>query len=726
MKLTAVLYALALIFPPSAGVARGQSEPGAKQPSESSTSAVADAPATSDRRDPDEVPVWQEQIIVTPTRSETGLDEIPFQATIVGRESLDRSPQFGLSDVLRELPAFGTVHETSSIIASQTNQAFNLRGVGSNTVSRALVLLDGIPIADPWGGWVYWTQVPMELIERVEVTRGGGSGTWGNLALSGIVSVITRAPADHHYNGSARFASRGTADAGLSYGDTAENLSGWVGATFFRTDGYSPVHPEVRGPIDVPYTKETSNVFGKLHFSSSESTAWRFNGGFFDEDRGDGTPSAYSRNDAFHLSATADLVRDSGLWEVRLFGRQTQWTDLRASIPGDRESETPSRQNLDQPSDQLGVSGVWSSVRGRRHQLKAGVDALMTDVERLFDDRFSSGAFQRRIDVRGSQRNSGIFFQDQVDPRGRLRLLLSGRFDVLRNQDGLVRFSDPASGELTSQRVFADHDETSFNPTLGFVHETSPRVRLRGSAYTGFRAATPSELYVGFTRAGTETAANHELGPERLVGAELGTDLLPGRRSSIRVTGFWYRVEDAVQNVTLGTVGPGGGDLGPCVGLPPGGTCRQRQNFGTTRNVGLEFESEVRPTSRLRLTLGAMLLDGEVTEAATSSLVGNRLSRVPEVRFVARARYHSSERISALLQFRHVGDRWEDDRNSLYLPSVTTLDLQLWHSLTERIDLSLGVTNLLDKEYTVDLTSRGYVEVGAPQMVQVGVRVRTR
>ena len=78
--------------------------------------------------------------------------------------------------------------------ANPTTQGVSLRGVGASGASRALVLLDGVPLNDPFGGWVYWTRVPLMNATKMEVVDGSTSSLYGNYALGGVVSIDSRTP----------------------------------------------------------------------------------------------------------------------------------------------------------------------------------------------------------------------------------------------------------------------------------------------------------------------------------------------------------------------------------------------------------------------------------------------------------------------------------------------------------------------------------------------------
>ena len=69
---------------------------------------------------------------------------------------------------------------------------------GGTSASRTLVLLDGIPMNEPFAGWVYWPRVPLGLVKQVEVVRGGsaGSNVAGptNRSAERVIRTRTEAP----------------------------------------------------------------------------------------------------------------------------------------------------------------------------------------------------------------------------------------------------------------------------------------------------------------------------------------------------------------------------------------------------------------------------------------------------------------------------------------------------------------------------------------------------
>ena len=138
-----------------------------------------------------------ETVTVTPTRTEQRLGDVPVSANIVEKETIRQSPAVVADDVLRQVPTFSLFRRTSSLSSHPTAQGVSLRGIGPSGVSRTLVLVDGVPFNDPFGGWVYWTRVPLESVNRIEVIDGSSSSLYGNYGMGGVINIISatsRAP----------------------------------------------------------------------------------------------------------------------------------------------------------------------------------------------------------------------------------------------------------------------------------------------------------------------------------------------------------------------------------------------------------------------------------------------------------------------------------------------------------------------------------------------------
>src|SRR3712207_904126 len=135
-------------------------------------------------------------------------------------------------------PGFHLFRRTGSRAANPTAQGVSLRGVGASGASRAVVLYDGVPLNDPFGGWVYWGRVPREGLSRAEVLRGASSSLYGSGALGGVVQFVPRESGETRLRFQTSYGTQRTPDASL-YASTL--LEGWelsLSAQTFKTGGY--------------------------------------------------------------------------------------------------------------------------------------------------------------------------------------------------------------------------------------------------------------------------------------------------------------------------------------------------------------------------------------------------------------------------------------------------------------------------------------------------------
>ncbi len=149
-----------------------------------------------------------ETVTVTPTRTDTRLGNVPASVSVITRRDIEASPAVVADDLLRQLPEFSLFRRSSSLVSHPTAQGVSLRGIGPSGVSRTLVLLDGVPFNDPFGGWVYWTKVPMDSLQQVEVVDSPSSSLYGNYGMGGVINLVTRPPAPHTFELTSQYGSR--------------------------------------------------------------------------------------------------------------------------------------------------------------------------------------------------------------------------------------------------------------------------------------------------------------------------------------------------------------------------------------------------------------------------------------------------------------------------------------------------------------------------------------
>jgi outer membrane cobalamin receptor len=177
-----------------------------------------------------------ETVVVTATRTATSLTEVPQSVSIVSAEQIGNTPAQGLDDILRNVPGM-VLTDIGPDVGHPTAYNEGMRGLPT-TETRMLVMVDGVPVNDPFFGYIQWNRIPLDDIDHIEIVRGGGSPLWGNDAMGGVVNVITKAPSTNALDLSAAGGSYGTYDTSV-YGDYV--ASNWLGISvngaFRGTDG---------------------------------------------------------------------------------------------------------------------------------------------------------------------------------------------------------------------------------------------------------------------------------------------------------------------------------------------------------------------------------------------------------------------------------------------------------------------------------------------------------
>jgi outer membrane receptor protein involved in Fe transport len=250
-------------------------------------------------------------------------------------------------------------------------------------------------------------------------------------------------------------------------------------------------------------------------------------------------------------------------------------------------------------------------------------------------------------------------------------------------------------------------------------------VRLRASAYTGFRAGTSAELFVDNRGRGV-TAANPTLSPEELLGVEVGVDLTSGRSASTRFTGYWSEATNLIERILIGRAGPEGDFIEPCGVVQPNGQCLERQNLGEVRIYGLEIEHAMRFDRYWNLHFSGALLDTEVTSSpGNPEIVGNRTVRTPNQTATLSLGYANPKIIQAEVQAQWIGDRFDDAENEDRLEELLVVDLSAARNLSARWRILAGVVNVFDEDEITDISS-GLPQRRSPRTYHLGFSFRSR
>jgi len=610
---------------------------------------------------PDPADQKPETVRTTVTVVEKIAAETPANVSILDNAALKEIPGANLDDRLRQIPGFSLFRRSSSLVANPTTQGISLRGIGSSGASRTLVLWDAIPVNDPFGGWVYWTQFPPDELQRTEIARGAATSAFGDRAMSGAIGLFSRPPEKLHLLAGYEAGNENTHDlsGGLSSVWRQAAISGVARA--FTTDGYYIVPQNIRGPVDTPANVEfvTADVridgytsFGNFFLKTNILAEQRKNGTLLTHNStGLGTISLrYTRE------FTSDALSLSGFYTSE--GFHSSFDTVTAGRTVDTLAYT---QTV--PNDAVGATALWQH-HSTAWNLLGGADVYRaegTSTDHLVPSGVRVGG--------GTQLQHGIYTQADAN-LGPVRLFAGAR--------------DTFTG-----------DTQFFAPSGGFVIGKK-RLRTRGSIYRSFRAPTLNELYRQFKTGNTTTLANAGLVPETLWGAEAGFDWI-GESYALRVTGYRNEMNHLITNVTLSS--------------SPSAIIRQRQNAAAALSRGFEadFHERYRNWSA----------DLRYLYVESRYVTGFRVAQIPKHQGTGQITW---QRQGTLLSggVRIFDYQFDDDLNQFRLPGFTTFYFLGRQHLVRSLSAQFTFENAFDRVFYTAFSPTP--NIGAPRLWRVGLR----
>jgi len=380
-------------------------------------------------------PVSVDEVVVTAARLPPAAGEAAFSVVRLDGLALDRSTR--LDEALASVPAVSLFRRTTSLSANPTTQGISLRAIAPSGAGRTLVTLDGVPLNDPFGGWVLWSQLPTEAPESLDIVRGAGAGPYGAGALTGVIQLRERErggvlDASIAERGGARLAGAGGLDAGPL------RLTG--SALYETSDGYTPVRGAAAGTADTPLDLETKAAALRLDASLGEARL-SLRASAYDEERGSGLRGARSSASGHLLSATAAKRPQDGDygWRLQAWRRESDFANTSVAVAADRNATTPANDQYETPATGWGVNAALRrasrDVAGGRLEWELGADARFNEGETRERFRFMDGAFTRDRIAGGETSVAGLY--GEASWRDDLWLVAGGlRLDSWKNENG--------------------------------------------------------------------------------------------------------------------------------------------------------------------------------------------------------------------------------------------------------------------------------------------------
>ena len=639
------------------------------------------------------------EVVVAATRIPMAPSRISAAATVLTQDDIRRTPFHSgtqIDDLLRYVP---TVQP--SLLGSRYNhptaQFVSIRGLGTR---RALVLLDGVPLNDGFGGWINWGLVP-DRVERVEIIPGGGSNLYGTWAMGGIINIISQS--DRPKTGASADMSGGLFGTNIQsvraqYGNNRTGLT--LGYRRFDTTGFLTVPSYQRGPVDEPVGSEHHQFTGRVSHELTSHTIATISGTYYREDRSFGTPLSQGSRTIGTVSfgLKGDLgIR--GVWETKTFAQWQTFNNQSAAVlpsPSVRLSDQLDRlQTI--PSNDLGGMAQWSAPFLSFSRIVAGGDirAILAQSEEALVPS------QTSLVTRGKQVGIGTFGEWIIEPFDALVLTAGVRWDWWKNFGGSRTAGSGPTG--TTQ----DNAASIVNPKVSLLYRINDRVRVGASVYQAFRAPTLNELYRDFSSSGFAFLSNDRLEPERLTGGDMKVEvaLLPDGLLDFRAAGHYDVIKDQILFVTQGP------------------TSAMRQNIGKGRSVGTDIELRSRLNDELFMTLGYSFVDSIITSfPGNPSREGLRIPNVSRHQVTAAFTIGRLDFAQLTLQARYLSRQFADDLNRQSIADFIVLDASLRKRIASWAELFIDGENLTDRRHLA--TQTGSIKtLGQPLLVLGGLRI---
>jgi len=701
-------------------------------------------------------------VTISASRSDMKVEEMPLHTTVISRQEIDRSPAQSLDQLLRNVPGMNF----SGVPASQsdpTGHQTKMRGLGN---SKVLVLLDGVPIHDPFYMTTQWFKLPLSNIERVEVVRGGNSSLWGNMAVAGVVNVVSKRVSDNAGEALLSVGSRGTANVAVSKNFAVSEALGFnLSADIHHTDGYQTTPSEYlwRFPGKRPVSTENRNIQLTTYFRPSADLSGFLRLGYHVQDQqisyAQGSNVQRSPDLAANLTQTFDAGSSlsASLWAQNVKfdkynGSTCYFQGGTSCLNSNSATLTPASVNRDivefytqygrQRYREQGASVMFSkSLSGRWSGFQAGLDYRMLkaeDTEMFYTTPVSptdpQGRFNSSTQGEGRQTFTGLFGQTRLFPLDSLEIIVSGRYDTWRISDR-ANTRTTAAGVSTGGDLPAT-DKSAFNPSLALRYELNERSALRAAAYKAFRAPGFNNLTRTFGTGTSTTIANPDLAPETLTGWELGGDYRSGG-ISLGATYFMYDIKDMIATYTVRSGSApaqvqlicGGATLPGC-----GGSARYYTNDQDGRAHGVELTGSWRV--RHDLSLDAWYTRTETYLTRHGSIVTDPLNvqlvAVPKDLASVGVNWRPLEKLRTFAELRYIGamllDTTSNSGSMRFGQGANTIvNASASYAWSKSVDVFGNVANLFDRAYSENAYTWNQPynrTLSQPRALSAGVRLR--
>ena len=672
----------------------------------------------------------------------SALDKLDVSTTVLSREQIQALPESGVDQIVNRVPGVwlpniptGQLHPTA--------QPVNIRGFGTSTTINTLVMVDGVPINDPYFRTINWSTIPKNSVERIEVIRGGGATSlWGNMAMGGVINIVTREPGKTGASADVSYGSYNTSSAEAA-GSYIANDKVKVGASYnhAQSSGYNLTPAQYQNANLVPTASKADNIAASVFLTPSDKLKV-FAKGYFNQTYEDGLVWAFAHNNwstyRLLLGGTYEIDGQSSINASAWAASGSFGTVNVASGSYTLNSTGFVNQFVSQieasPSADQGGAIFYDATFGPLRDVKIGVDArrtLITDYNNLYASATSNPT---SFVANGEHRFQGVFGQGTYRFAGvpiDITVGVRGDFWQAMNASVLTQNS-------STLNVVPNSSASSFDPRVGLKFYASDEVTVRGAIYRNFSAPGMNQMYRSFASGTSFTAINPNLQPMTNFGQEVGLDF---EWKGVTVSGTYFNnnLNNFIDFVTVCNTNPTcAAPFIAAAGLSPAfTTIRQYQNVGNATFQGFELIATWQPLEQLKLMGSFTNTVAYLTSSTMPTLerTGVQLGQVPNYMFTAGVEWRPIETLVLTAAMKSFPQYWNDTGHTQLNDGATLIDLGVRWSPAKDVDIYGSIQNLTNVQFlaagytltsfegsTVSTTS--IPQLGMPLTAIAGLRVR--
>jgi len=608
-----------------------------------------------------------EPIVVTASRTEKSLSDVPASMSVITKEDIENSNVRIVPDALKNLEGI-YAYDSSGVGAAGT---VNMRGFYGGMSSYQLVLIDGVPQNKGKDKLVDWDLIPVNNIERIEILRGPASSLYGDNAMSGVINIITKKPSDAPHAG-----------ASFSYGTyNTQNYTSYLSGTFDRLGYYLGVSSRLTSGFREHGNYENVQVYGKTNYSINDAHELKFSFDYSGKTQGafpwslseaqiaqnrrqarPGTENDSAGTNKFNTDLTHHWnIGTSSYLETTFYYLHEDMNSFYTS----GAMQTTTREQIENENT-YGLPirlKTISEIIGMSHLFVIGVDLEIDDFGyneygAPFQNR---GALTNSYDV--SRNRVGPYVQDEIKIIDTLKAVFGVRYDWVK-----FNFDD--------KRVMSNSNDTTMSkvtPNCGIVFTYQEESELYGNFGQAFRTPTIGQMFT------YGSSANTDLLPEEATNYEVGVRHRFNDRLKATASVYWMNINNEIWYDNAS---------------------RKYQNYGKTSHSGMESSIEFKVV-KWATTFGNYTYVKAINE--NGDFEDKFLTNVPINKGSVGVNICTDFGFKTYIASTWVGTAFIDSANNDKLGHYNTVDMKISYKY-KWLEAFFSVYNMLDKGYN----SSGY------------------